>query len=415
MTDVATTRTPAFEARLKKRYRAEKRFKAMGLAAILCSVAVLLFLLGTMLINGMGGFQRAELEVPIDFTQAGIPVDTSGMSQSDALQRLQAQGLPDLVQFAASKHLGDAGAAGLSPEAWREVGAAIIADPSLLSRQQTFSLPASGDLAAALDGDGKPEARTLATALTRDGKLAQKFDSGFLTRSDATDPQAVGIWGALKGSMLTMLVTLVLAFPVGVLAALYLEEYAPKNRWTDLIEVSINNLAAVPSIIFGLLGLAVFLGLFPNLRSAPLIGGMTLALMTMPVIVITGRNAVKAVPPSIRDGALAIGASPVQVVFHHVLPLALPGMLTGTIIGMARALGETAPLLMIGMRAFVASPPDSLTAPATVLPVQIFLWSDEIDRGFVERTSAAIIVLLLFLLVMNGLAIYLRNRFEKTW
>jgi phosphate transport system permease protein len=415
MTDALTTRTPAFEARLRKRYRSEKRFKALGLTAILCSVAVLLFLLGTMLRNGAGGFQRAELEVPIDFTQAGMSVDASGLSQSEALQRLQAQGLPDLVQFAASKHLGDAGAAGLSPEAWREVGQAIVADPSLLSRQQTFSLPASGDLAAALDGDGKPEARALATTLARDGKLAQKFDAGFLTRSDATDPQAVGIWGALKGSMLTMLVTLVLAFPVGVLAALYLEEYAPKNRWTDLIEVSINNLAAVPSIIFGLLGLAVFLGLFPNLRSAPLIGGMTLALMTMPVIVITGRNAVKAVPPSIRDGALAIGASPVQVVFHHVLPLALPGMLTGTIIGMARALGETAPLLMIGMRAFVATPPDSLTAPATVLPVQIFLWSDEIDRGFVERTSAAIIVLLLFLLVMNGLAIYLRNRFEKTW
>ncbi len=415
MTDAATTRTPAFEARLRKRYRSEKRFKALGLTAILASVAVLLFLLGTMLFNGAGGFQRAELEVPIDFTQAGMSVDASGLSQSEALQRLQAQGLPDLVQFAASQHLGDAGAAGLSPEAWREVGQAIVADPSLLSRQQTFSLPASGDLAAALDGDGKPEARALATTLARDGKLAQKFDGGFVTRSDATDPQAVGIWGALKGSMLTMLVTLVLAFPVGVLAALYLEEYAPKNRWTDLIEVSINNLAAVPSIIFGLLGLAVFLGLFPNLRSAPLIGGMTLALMTMPVIVITGRNAVKAVPPSIRDGALAIGASPVQVVFHHVLPLALPGMLTGTIIGMARALGETAPLLMIGMRAFVATPPDSLTAPATVLPVQIFLWSDEIDRGFVERTSAAIIVLLLFLLVMNGLAIYLRNRFEKTW
>jgi phosphate transport system permease protein len=212
-----------------------------------------------------------------------------------------------------------------------------------------------------------------------------------------------------------MLVTLALAFPIGVLSALYLEEYAPRNRWTDLIEVSINNLAAVPSIIFGLLGLAVFLGLFPHLRSAPLIGGMTLALMTMPVIVITGRNAIKAVPPSIRDGAMALGASPIQVVFHHVLPLALPGILTGTIIGMARALGETAPLLMIGMRAFVASPPHGLTDPATVLPVQIFLWSDEVNRGFVERTSAAIILLLLFLLVMNGLAIYLRNRFEKRW
>jgi phosphate transport system permease protein len=212
-----------------------------------------------------------------------------------------------------------------------------------------------------------------------------------------------------------MLVTLVLAFPIGVLSALYLEEYAPKNRWTDIIEVSISNLAAVPSIIFGLLGLAIFLAIFPNLRSAPLIGGMTLALMTMPVIVISGRNAIKAVPPSIRDGALAIGASPVQVVFHHVLPLAMPGMLTGTIIGMARALGETAPLLLIGMRAFVATPPDGFTSPATVLPMQIFLWSDEIDRGFVERTSAAIIVLLVFLLAMNGLAIYLRNRFEKRW
>jgi phosphate transport system permease protein len=215
--------------------------------------------------------------------------------------------------------------------------------------------------------------------------------------------------------MMTMAVTLLLAFPVGVFAAVYLEEFAPKNRWTELIEVSINNLAAVPSIIFGLLGLAVFLGLFPYWRSAPLIGGMTLALMTMPVIVISGRNAIKAVPPSIRDAALAVGASPVQTVFHHVLPLALPGILTGTIIGMARALGETAPLLMIGMKAFVATPPDSLTAPATVLPVQIFLWSDEIDRGFVERTSAAIIVLLAFLLVMNGLAIYLRNRFENRW
>ena len=278
-----------------------------------------------------------------------------------------------------------------------------------------LTLPASDDLASGLRGTGPEDIRELASSLAADGKLSRNFDAGFLTRSDATDPQLVGIWGALKGSFLTMVVTLALAFPIGVLAALYLEEYAARNRWTDLIEVSINNLAAVPSIIFGLLGLAVFLWMFPNMRSAPLIGGMTLALMTMPVIVISSRNAIKAVPPSIRDGALAIGASPVQVVFHHVLPLALPGMLTGTIIGMARALGETAPLLMIGMRAFVATPPDNFTSPATVLPVQIFLWSDEIDRGFVERTSAAIIVLLLFLLVMNGFAIYLRNRFEKKW
>ncbi len=247
------------------------------------------------------------------------------------------------------------------------------------------------------------------------GVLTTGFNLSFLQEADSTDPTMVGIWGALKGSIYTMVVTLLLAFPIGVLAALYLEEYAPQNRWTDLIEVSINNLAAVPSIIFGLLGLAVFLNTFHLPRSAAIVGGLTLALMTMPVIVIAGRNAIKSVPPSIRDAALAVGASPVQVVFHHVLPLALPGILTGTIIGMARALGETAPLLMIGMRAFIASPPERLTDPATVLPVQIFLWSDQVNRGFVEKTSAAIIVLLVFLLAMNGVAIYLRNKFETRW
>jgi len=241
------------------------------------------------------------------------------------------------------------------------------------------------------------------------------LDLAFLTGSDSSEAVRAGVWGALKGSFLTILVTMGLAFPVGVLAALYLEEFAARNRWTDLIEVSINNLAAVPSIIFGLLGLAVFLNFMHLPRSAPLVGGLTLALMTMPVIVIAGRNAIKAVPPSIRDAALGVGASKMQVVFHHVLPLALPGVLTGTIIGMARALGETAPLLMIGMRAFIVSPPQGITDPSSVLPVQIFLWSDEVDSAFVEKTSAAIIVLLLFMLAMNGLAIYLRNRFERRW
>ena len=237
----------------------------------------------------------------------------------------------------------------------------------------------------------------------------------FLTLSDSTEPATAGVWGALKGSLLTILVTMAIAFPIGVLSALYLEEFAARNRWTDMIEVSINNLAAVPSIIFGLLGLAVFLNFMHLPRSAPLVGGLTLALMTMPVIVIAGRNAIKSVPPSIRDAALGVGASKMQVVFHHVLPLALPGILTGTIIGMARALGETAPLLMIGMRAFIASPPQGITDPSSVLPVQIFLWSDEVDSAFVEKTSAAIIVLLVFMLLMNGLAIYLRNKFERRW
>ena len=411
----APTRTDAFAKRLKKRYAAERRFKMAGLAAILFSIAVLIFLLATMTINGIGGFQRAELEVTIDFPDSGISIDPNSIDSASAVQSLEAQGLRDVVHFFAEMSLGAEAAAELNDEAWREVAGAIIDNPSILRESQSFNLPASADLAAGLNDEGSAELQALAAQLERDGKLDKNFDSGFLARSDATDPQKAGIWGALKGSILTMIVTLALAFPIGVLAALYLEEYAPKNRWTDIIEVSINNLAAVPSIIFGLLGLAVFLWIFPNYRSAPLIGGLTLALMTMPVIVISGRNAIKAVPPSIRDGALAIGASPVQVVFHHVLPLALPGILTGTIIGMARALGETAPLLMIGMRAFVATPPDGFTSPSTVLPVQIFLWSDEIDRGFVERTSAAIIVLLLFLLVMNGLAIYLRNKFEKKW
>jgi phosphate transport system permease protein len=370
--------------RIKQRYASERRFRAVGLAAVVFSALVLAFLLINMTSNALGGFKRWELRVPIEMSASQLTVDPSQLQGDDAMRTLQGAGLAEVVQFAAAKSAGDAAADQLLDGAWREVAADLIADPARLQGKLDVSLPVSDDLA-------------------------------FLSRADATGPQAVGIWGALKGSMLTMLVTLLLAFPIGVFAAVYLEEYAPRNRWTELIEVSINNLAAVPSIIFGLLGLAVFLTIFPNWRSAPVIGGMTLALMTMPVIVISGRNAIKAVPPSIRDAALAVGASRVQTVFHHVLPLALPGILTGTIIGMARALGETAPLLMIGMRAFVASAPDGFTSPATVLPVQIFLWSDEIDRGFVERTSAAIIVLLAFLLVMNGLAIYLRNRFEKRW
>ncbi len=241
------------------------------------------------------------------------------------------------------------------------------------------------------------------------------LDWGFLTSSDSTDPQVAGVWGAIKGSLMTMLITFLLSFPMATLSAIYLEEFAPRSRWVGVIEVSINNLAAVPSIIFGLLGLSVFIGIMGMPRSSPLVAGMTLSLMTIPVIIIAGRNAIKAVPPSIRDGALAIGASQVQTSFHHVLPLALPGILTGTIIGMSRALGETAPLLLIGMRAFVASPPSSFTDPATVLPMQIYLWSDEVDQAFVQNTAAAIITLCFVLVLMNGVAIYLRNKFETRW
>jgi phosphate transport system permease protein len=408
-------RQARMQAGLAARYRSDRVFRLAGLGAVSFSALVLVFLLLSMASSGWAGFHRSELRMTMPI-HGRLELDPARLAQPDPLGGLEVAGLPDLVEEAAVKAFGPDGTALIDDGAWREVGKTLVADPSLLLNSQiAVSLPASNELANAQRGGGDAALRERAATLAREGKLVRAFDSGFLVRADATNPQSVGIWGALKGSMMTMFITLVLAFPIGVLSALYLEEYAARNRWTDVIEISINNLAAVPSIIFGLLGLAVFLAAFPNYRSAPLIGGMTLALMTMPVIVISGRNAIKAVPPSIRDAALAMGASPVQVVFHHVLPLALPGILTGTIIGMARALGETAPLLMIGMRAFVASPPSDFTSPATVLPVQIFLWSDEIDRGFIERTSAAIVVLLIFLLLMNGIAIYLRNRFEKRW
>lgn len=406
---------PRFAVRLKQRYAAERRFKAIGLGAIVFSALVLAFLLLTMTSNAVGGFKRVEMHFPLDLQNSALTIDAARLASPDAEEALVAAGLKEALALSATAAVGAQASSEISDGAVREVADLIIRNPALLGTRFEVSVPVSNDLASAYRGFGHSELNGLVRTLNAKNAIATAFDVGFLSRADATGPQDVGIWGALKGSILTMFVTLALAFPIGVLSAVYLEEYAPRNRWTELIEVSINNLAAVPSIIFGLLGLAVFLGIFPNYRSAPLIGGLTLALMTMPVIVISGRKAIKAVPPSIRDGALAIGASRVQTVFHHVLPLALPGILTGTIIGMARALGETAPLLMIGMRAFVATPPDGFTSPSSVLPVQIFLWSDEIDRGFVERTSAAIIVLLVFLLVMNGVAIYLRNRFERRW
>ncbi|MEH3157523.1 MAG: phosphate ABC transporter permease PstA [Sphingomonas taxi] len=401
--------------RTRRRYAAERRFRLLGLAAVWLSAGFLAFLLATMVWQGASGFRTTRIALPVDLAAARLAVTPAQLKGRGGRLALANAGLESAVDRAAIRAYGPDGAALLSDGAWLAVRDAILRDPALLHSRLTLAVPAASALDVAAKGEGNPKAEAVVARLRAQGVLSTGWNLGFLTAADATDPTRVGIWGAFKGSLLTMAVTIGLAFPIGVLAALYLEEYAPRNRWTDLIEVSINNLAAVPSIIFGLLGLAVFLGTFHLPRSAPLVGGLTLALMTMPVIVIAGRNAIKAVPPSIRDAALAVGASPVQVVFDHVLPLALPGILTGTIIGMARALGETAPLLMIGMRAFIAAPPSRLTDPATVLPVQIFLWSDEVDRGFVEKTSAAIIVLLVFLLAMNGLAIYLRNRFETRW
>ncbi|MEH3121476.1 MAG: phosphate ABC transporter permease PstA [Sphingomonas phyllosphaerae] len=405
--------TPAMQRRVKRRYAAERRFRLLGMAAVFASAAFLIYLLATMLGQGASGFTETRIALPLDL-RGRVTVAPAKLEGAGADLALAGAGLENAVDAAANAAFArQGGALLLSDGAWLRVRDAIKRDPALLQAPTTIDVPVATDIDMAYKGAGSPDSEAAVAALGT--HLSRGLNVSFFTGADATDPTRAGIWGALKGSLLTMIVTLALAFPVGVLSALYLEEYAPRNRWTDLIEVSINNLAAVPSIIFGLLGLAVFLGTFHMPRSGAIVGGLTLALMTMPVIVIAGRNAITAVPPSIRDAARALGASPIQVVFHHVLPLALPGILTGTIIGMARALGETAPLLMIGMRAFIAAPPNKLTDPATVLPVQIFLWSDDVQTGFVEKTSAAIIVLLVVLLAMNGLAIYLRNRFETRW
>ena len=407
--------TDIMQKRIAKRYAAERRFKYLGLGAVLLSAGFLAFLLFVMMGNGLRGFTQTEIALPIDFPAVTGGVSPESFKGARAEASLASLDIPGIVEAAMEDEYGANGIDNFSTGAAVAVRNQILANPELVTQKVTLDLAASPELDVANKGQGSGRYAAQLKSLKDKNVVGTGVNWGFFTNSDATDPSRVGIWGAFKGSLITMLVTLSIAFPIGVLSALYLEEYAPTNRWTDLIEVSINNLAAVPSIIFGLLGLAVFLNWFSMPRSAAIVGGLTLALMTMPVIVIAGRNAIKSVPPSIREAALGVGASPVQVVFHHVLPLALPGIMTGTIIGMARALGETAPLLMIGMRAFIASPPSGITDPATVLPVQIFLWSDEVNRGFVEKTSAAIIVLLLFLLTMNAVAIYLRNKFETRW
>ena len=403
------------QKRIARRYAAERRFKALGFLAVALSTVFLAFLLFTMLGQGLRGFQRTEIAVDFDFPALTSGTTAAAISGPNADAALNSMDVPGIVELAVAQQYGGISEGLLTTGAAGNVRQMLIDNPGLVTSKQQLWLPVDSRLDVAFKRDGEPAAEQTVSALAQKDALRTGFNWTFLTGADATDPSAVGIWAAFKGSLITMAITLMLAFPVGVLAALYLEEYAAKNKLTDMIEVSINNLAAVPSIIFGLLGLAVFLTLFGMPRSSALVGGLTLALMTMPVIVIAGRNAVKSVPPSIREAALGIGASPVQVVFHHVLPLALPGILTGTIIGMARALGETAPLLMIGMRAFIPAAPEGFTDATTALPVQIYLWSDEVNQGFVEKTSAAIIVLLIFLLGMNALAIYLRNRFETRW
>jgi len=396
----------------RRRARAERMFRLAGLVAVTLSAGAVLFLLTAVASRAVGGFTETRIAVPVDLGAARLSVTPARLAGRGADLALAGSGLEAAVERAAARAYGPAPDAWLSSGAWLEVRDAVKREPALLTGRRTFWLPAATAIDAAAEGRGTAAARAAHGRLAAAGAVRRGFAWNFLTNADSVDPARAGVGAALRGSLMVVAVTLVLACPIGLFAALWLEEYAPRGRWTDLVEVSINNLAAVPSIIFGLLGLAFFLGTLGLPRSAPLVGGLTLALMTMPVIVITARGSLRAVPASAREAAMAVGASRTQVVFHHVLPLAMPGVLTGIVISTARALGETAPLLLIGMRAFVAAAPPSLTAPATVLPVQLLLWSDDVDPGFVDKTSAAIAVLLIVLLGINALAITRRDRWE---
>ncbi len=419
----------AVNRRLKKRYAAERRFRLYGLLSVAAAITFLVILLSSIVANGLPAFQKTYLQLDITFDQNLLGIDDvsdSGQLISADYQRVVKEALK--VKFPEVSDRRDRRAlnALVSNGAAYQLAAMLKADLSLLNTSQSVWLYADDDVDTYFKGNidrNIPESeRRLKDKqfqwldkLEAEERVKKSFNWTFLTAGDSREPEQAGIRGALMGSFYTIVVTLLLSFPIGVAAAIYLEEFAPKNRWTDLIEVNINNLAAVPSIVFGLLGLAVFINFFGLPRSAPLVGGLVLTLMTLPTIIIASRAAIKSVPPSIREAALGVGASKMQTTIHHVLPLAMPGMLTGTIIGMAQALGETAPLLMIGMVAFIVDVPGSFSDPATVLPVQIYLWADSPERGFVELTSAAILVLLVFLATMNFLAVLLRKKFERRW
>jgi phosphate transport system permease protein len=408
---------------LKRRYRTDKWFQLIGVGAIslsLAFIALLFFYIGG---EGYTAFTRANILLDIEFTEKDFAKENLAAADYPGLvKKSLATMFPEVGDRRDKKSLNALASSG-APHQLKEM---VTANPKIIGTTQKVWLPADDDvdmlLKGRIDRTAPEENRRLndkqlawLDILVSQNRLEQQFNTAFFTNGDSREPELAGILGGVKGTMLTLAITLLLAFPMGVAAAIYLEEFAPQNKWTDLIEVNINNLAAVPSIIFGLLGLAMFINFFGLPRSTPLVGGLVLALMTLPTIIIASRASLKSVPPSIREAALGVGASKMQTVMHHALPLALPGMLTGTIIGGARALGETAPLLMIGMVAFIADIPSGMSDPAAVLPVQIYLWADSPERGFTEKTSAAIIILLAFLMTMNSLAIYLRKRFEIKW
>ena len=414
------------EAGLARRRRKELVFKFTGMFATGVGVLFLVVFFATLVNKGSSAFQQSYLLLDIEFSEdviaPGGELDLQYADYDGIVRTALRNELPDVSGRRERRELNRL----VSVGAGYQVQDAITANPDLLGTTQAIWVPASADVDMLVKGNIDAaideSLRTLSdqqigwiNRLTGAGRLDLKFNSALFSNGDSREPELAGIKGAMMGSFFMLVVTISLSFPIGVAAAIYLEEFAPRNRWSDLVEVNINNLAAVPSIVFGLLGLAVFINWMALPRSAPLVGGLVLTLLTLPVIIIASRAAIKAVPPSIREAALGLGASKMQVVFHHVLPLAMPGMLTGAIIGMSRALGESAPLLMIGMIAFIVDVPGSFTDPATALPVQIYLWADSPERAFAERTSAAIIVLLAFLLLMNLAAVILRRRMERKW
>lgn len=414
---------------LARRYRAEKRFRAYGVAAILFGITCLVVLFTDIISKGHSAFFQTYVYVEVSMDRDTLyiddPTDEAQIASADYQGVLRAA-LKKRFSEVNSRRDRRALYALISNGAGFKLRKALESDPSLLDTKFGIWVLADDDIdtyykSRGVDGSsgfaGRLSEKQIAwvEALITDEHMESRFNTTFFTSGDSREPEQAGILGAMTGSLFTLMVTIVMSFPIGVAAAVYLEEYAPRNKFTDFIEININNLAAVPSIIFGLLGLSIFIGFFEMHRSIPLVGGLVLTLMTLPTIIISSRAAIKAVPPSIRDAAYGLGASKMQVVVHHVIPLAMPGMLTGAIIGIAQALGETAPLLMIGMVAFVVDIPGGITDPATALPVQIFLWSDSPERAFVERTSAAIMVLLAVLISMNTLAIWLRKRLERRW
>ncbi len=428
MTDLNKSRTEQIQSSLAKRYRAEKRFQMYGYAAIAFGLLCVVILFTDIISKGYKAFGQTYIQLEVTYDAS-----TLGITDVNDSQQLALADFHGIVKKALKSRFADVSGRKAKRDLYGLIsnGAGytlrdrLVANPELLNQTETLWLVADDDIdtyyksigsdAGAFTGRMSEQRQGWVDQLVESNDVEMRVNRNFFTKGDSREPELAGIRGAAMGSLFTLIITLGLSFPIGVAAAVYLEEFAPRNRWTDLIEVNINNLAAVPSIIFGLLGLAIFINFFHVPRSVPVVGGLVLTLMTLPTIIISSRAAIKAVPPSIRDAAIGVGASPMQVVLHHVLPLAMPGMLTGAIIGMAQALGETAPLLMIGMVAFIVDVPGGFTDPATVLPVQIFLWADSPERAFVEKTSAAIMVLLAFLILMNTLAVVLRKRLERRW